>query len=46
MKQQRLEDFKTELENIREKRMKGHQFRYRAEFPPGWEKPSKFFLNL
>ena len=45
-KLQKLEDLNVELENLREKRMKGHQIRAKAEFTAGWEKSSNFFLNL
>ena len=33
-------------ETIREIKMRGYQIRSRAELTSGWEKPSKFFLNL
>ena len=45
-KLQQLENLNAELENLREKRLKGHQIRAKAEFTAGWEKSSKFFLNL
>ena len=37
---------KLDLEDIRDQRMRGYQIRSREEFIKGWEKPSKFFLNL
>ena len=35
-----------ELENLREKKIKGSIIRSRANLVGNWEKPSKFFLNL
>ena len=40
-KLQKLENLNAELENLREKRMKGHQIRAKAEYTAGWEKSSK-----
>ena len=37
---------KSQLEKIREKRIKGSMIRSRAQLSQDWEKPSKYFLNL
>ena len=44
--QEVLDKKKKDLESIRDQRMRGYQIRSREEFIKGWEKPSKFFLNL
>ena len=41
-----LAEKNSSLEELRDKRMRGNQVRSREEFIKGWEKPSKFFLNL
>ena len=46
IKQQEDLEKKSDLEEIRDQRMRGYQIRSREEFIKGWEKPSKFFLNL
>ena len=46
MLQTELEEKNSALEELRDKRMRGYQVRSREEFIKGWEKPSKFFLNL
>ena len=41
-----LTSLQRKYETVREIKMRGHQIRSRAELTSGWEKPSKFFLNL
>ena len=41
-----LSALQKKYEAVREIKMRGHQVRSRAELISGWEKPSKFLLNL
>ena len=45
-KKNSLRDLSLQLENLREKKIKGTIIRSRASLTDNWEKPSKYFLNL
>ena len=45
-KKNSLRDLSLQLENLREKKIKGSIVRSRASLIDNWEKPSKYFLNL
>ena len=45
-KKNSLRDLSLQLENLREKKIKGTIIRSRAALTDNWEKPSKYFLNL
>ena len=45
-KKNSLRDLSLQLENLREKKIKGCIIRSRASLTDNWEKPSKYFLNL
>ena len=46
IKRNSLRDLSLQLENLREKKIKGCIVRSRASLTDNWEKPSKYFLNL
>ena len=46
VKKNSLRDLSLQLENLREKKIKGSIVRSRAALIDNWEKPSKYFLNL
>ena len=46
IKKNSLRDLSLQLENLREKKIKGSIVRSRASLIDNWEKPSKYFLNL
>ena len=46
VKKNSLRDLSLQLENLREKKIKGCIIRSRASLTDNWEKPSKYFLNL
>ena len=46
VKKNSLRELSLQLENLREKKIKGCIVRSRASLTDNWEKPSKYFLNL